>query len=100
LANLQVKCLASAQKRQFTRQDEIRARLPEDQPKEYGMRTFIPSSLTDSNEYWREGATKCFAICAQSDTPTFFLTFTMNPDWQISKLRSEALGVIPIRQYS
>jgi hypothetical protein len=81
LANLQVKFLASAQKRHFAREDEIRAQLPEDQPKEYGMRTFIPSSLTDSNEYWREVATKRFAISTPYGAPTSFLTFTMNPYW-------------------
>jgi hypothetical protein len=76
-----VKFPANAQKRHFPQEDEIRADIPDDAPKEYGMRTFIPSSLTDSNEHWQEVATKCFAISTQFGAPTFFLPFTMNPYW-------------------
>jgi hypothetical protein len=81
LANIRVKFLAQAQHRQFSREDEIRGDLGDSNLKEYGLRTFIPSSLTDSNEYWKEVATKCFTISTQFGAPTFFLTFTMNPYW-------------------
>jgi hypothetical protein len=80
-SNLRVKFLANAQEWYVAREDEIRADIPNDAPKEHGMRTFIPSPLTDSNEYWREVATKCFAISTQFGAPTVFLTFTMNPSW-------------------
>jgi hypothetical protein len=81
LSNMRVQFLAKAQRRYFAREDEIRDPIEEDRVKEYGMRTFIPSSLTDSNEYWRDVATKCFALSTQLGAPTFFLTFTMNPYW-------------------
>jgi hypothetical protein len=79
LSNLRIKFLAQAEKRYFVREDEVRA--GDVGEKEYGMRAFIPASLTDSAEYWGEVATKCFAISTQFGAPTFFLTFTMNPYW-------------------
>jgi hypothetical protein len=51
LVNLNIKFIAQAQKRYFAREDEILDQNPEGSPKEYGLRTFIPSSLTDSDEY-------------------------------------------------
>jgi hypothetical protein len=79
LSNLTIKYLAGAENRFFASEDEVRQ--DADEGKEYGLRTFVPASLTDSDEYWREVATKCFAISAQLGSPTFFLTFTMNPYW-------------------
>jgi hypothetical protein len=81
LVNLRIRFLAKAQRSYFAREDEIRGQTAEGMPKEYGMRTFIPPSLTDSDEYWRHVATKCFAISTQFGAPTFFLIFTMNPYW-------------------
>jgi hypothetical protein len=80
LININIKYLAEREK-QLAREDEIRAGDDDQNPKEYGMRTFIPPSLTDSDEYWHHVATKCFAISTQLGPPTFFLTFTMNPYW-------------------
>jgi hypothetical protein len=76
--NLSITFPAQAQRHCFAREDEIRGENFEAIPKEYGMRTFIPSSLTDSDEYWHRVATKYFALSTQLDPPTFFLTFTMN----------------------
>jgi hypothetical protein len=81
LVNLKIKFLAQAQRRCFAREDEIRGENSESAPKEYGLRTFIPPSLTDSDQYWHQVAMKCFALSTQLGAPTFFLTFTMNPYW-------------------
>jgi hypothetical protein len=51
LANLNIKFIAQAQRRYFATEDEILDRNPEGNPKEYGLRTVIPPSLTDSDEY-------------------------------------------------
>jgi hypothetical protein len=71
LINLNIKFIAQAQRRRCAREDEILDQNPEGRPKEYGLRTFIPPSLTDSDEYWRHVAPKCFAISTQSCFPTF-----------------------------
>jgi hypothetical protein len=81
LVNLNIKFITQTQRRYFAREDEILDQNPERSPKGYGLRTFIPPSLTDSDEYWGHVAPKCFAISTQLGSPTFFLTFTMNPHW-------------------
>jgi hypothetical protein len=48
LFNLNIKFIAQAQRRYFARENEILDQNPEGIPKEYGLRTFIPPSLTDS----------------------------------------------------
>jgi hypothetical protein len=78
LGNLKIKFITQAQRRYFTRENEILDQNPEGSPKEYGLRTFISPSLTYSDEYWRHVAPKCFAISTQFGSPTFLLTFTMN----------------------
>jgi hypothetical protein len=70
LFNLTIKYLAGAEKDFFAREDEVRQ--DADEGKEYGLRTFVPASLTDSNKYWMEVATKCFAISAQLGPPPSF----------------------------
>jgi hypothetical protein len=80
LINIKIKDVAEREK-ELTREDEMREGYDDQNPKEYGMRTFIPLSLTDSDEYWHHVATKRFAISTQLGPPTFFLTFTMNPYW-------------------
>jgi hypothetical protein len=72
LVNLNIRLISQAQRRYFAREDEILDQNPEGSPKEYGMRTFIPPSLTDSDEYWRHVATKCFAISIQLGSSTLF----------------------------
>jgi hypothetical protein len=72
LVNLNIKFIARAQRRYFAREDEILGQNPEGNPKEYRLRMFIPPYLTDSNEYWRHVATKCFGISTQLGSPTFF----------------------------
>jgi hypothetical protein len=81
LVNIQIKYLAQVERQCFAREDEIRNQISESNQKEYGLRTFIPPSLTDSDQYWKQVATKCFAISTQFGPPSFFLTFTMNPYW-------------------
>jgi hypothetical protein len=76
---VQTKHLAQAQRRCFARDDEIRDENSDGVPKKYGLRTFIPPSLVDSDDYWHHTAAKCFAISTQLGAPRFFLTFTMNP---------------------
>jgi hypothetical protein len=70
--NLNIKFVAQAQRRYFARGDEILDQNSEGSPKEYGLRTFIPPSLTDNDEYWRHVATKCFAISTQLGSPLLF----------------------------
>jgi hypothetical protein len=83
LVNIRIKFMVEAQKRYFAREDEIRQETVENttKDKDYGLRQFIPPSITDSDEYWHHVALKCFAISSQFGPPTFFLTFTMNPYW-------------------
>jgi hypothetical protein len=51
LVNLNRKLIAQAQRRYFAREDETMDQYPEGSPKEYGLKTPIPPSLTDSDEY-------------------------------------------------
>jgi hypothetical protein len=93
LVNLNIKFIAQAQRGYFAREDEILDQNPEGNPKEYGLRTFIPLSLTDGDEYWRHVATKCFAISTQLGSSAFFLTFTMNLHWPDYKALMQSDGV-------
>jgi hypothetical protein len=65
LANIRVTLLAQPQRGHFSLDDAIRRHSNESKLKEYGMGSVLPSSLTDSNEYWKEVATKCFVISTQ-----------------------------------
>jgi hypothetical protein len=71
LQNLGIKFLSSAQKRFLSREDEITTDSANQETKEYGLCTDIPSSLTDSDEYWRDVATKGFPISTQFASSTF-----------------------------
>jgi hypothetical protein len=71
LVNLNIKFIAQARKRYFAGEDEILNQNSEGSPKEYGLRMFIPPSITDNDKYWRHVATKCFAISTQLGSPTF-----------------------------
>jgi hypothetical protein len=71
LVNLNIKFVAQTQRQYFAKEDEILDQNPEENPKEYGFGTSIPASLTDSDEYWRRVATKCFAISTQLGSPIF-----------------------------
>jgi hypothetical protein len=93
LVNINIKFLAQSQRRHFAREDEIWVQNPEGSPKEYGLRAFIPPSLTDSDEYWSHIAPKCFAISTQLGSPTFLLTFTMNPHWPAYKALMRGDGI-------
>jgi hypothetical protein len=78
---LDIKYLAQAQRRCFAREDEIRDENSDGVPKEYILRTFIPPSLVDIDEYWHHVAAKCFVVSTQLGAPAFFLTFTTNLHW-------------------
>jgi hypothetical protein len=80
LINLNMKDLIRTQKL-LAREDELRRGEESEEPREYGLRNFIPPSVIDNDEYWRSVGTKCFAISSELGPPTFFLTFTMNPHW-------------------
>jgi hypothetical protein len=92
LVNLNIKVIAQAQRRYFAREDKILNQNPEGSPKEYGLRTFIPSSLTASDEYWRHAAVKCFAISSQLGSPTFS-HFHNEPHWPDEKALMRGDGV-------
>jgi hypothetical protein len=72
LITLNIKFITQAQKQCFAREDEILNQNPEGSPKEYGLRTFIRPSLTDTDEYWRHVATKRFAISTSWALRPFF----------------------------
>jgi hypothetical protein len=71
LVNLNIKFVAQAQRQYFTREDEILDQNPEGSPKEYGLRTFIPPSLIDNDEYWRHVAQKWFTISTPLGSSAF-----------------------------
>jgi hypothetical protein len=50
LVDLTMACLSRGQKRCFAREDAIRGESSDSSPKEYGLRTFIHPSLTDSDK--------------------------------------------------
>jgi hypothetical protein len=82
LVNMAIHWLLAAQHSYFAREDELRGiDGTEEGAKEFGLRSFIPSSLTDTDQYWHAVAEKCFALSTQIGPPTFFLTMTMNPYW-------------------
>jgi hypothetical protein len=61
--NIAVNWLLEAQRSDFAREDEMRGiDGAEDGQKEFGLSLFIPSSLTDVNQYWHNVAEKCFAL--------------------------------------
>jgi hypothetical protein len=62
LIKIKIKFLARAQGHCIAREDEIRNENSDEGPMKHGLRTFIPPSLTNSDEYWHHVATKCFAI--------------------------------------
>jgi hypothetical protein len=72
LVNLNIKVIAQAQRQYFAWADETLGQNPEGSPKEYGLRTFIPPSLTDGDEYWRHVTTQRFAISTQLGSAIFF----------------------------
>jgi hypothetical protein len=98
LVNLNIKFIAQAQRRYFARADKILDQNPEGSPKEYELRTLIPHSLTDSDEYWRHVAPKDFAVSTQLGSTTFFLTFTMNLIGRTIRHSCEAMVFLPILQ--
>jgi hypothetical protein len=98
LVNLNIKFIAQAQRRYFAMEHEILDQNPEGNPTEYGLRTVIPPSLTDSDEDWRHTATKCFAISNQLGSPTFFsLSQWTSIGLTISRL-CEAMMYLPTLQ--
>jgi hypothetical protein len=68
-----VNWLLAAQRSDLAREDEFR-RIDGDEngEKEFGLRSFIPSALTDTDQYWHAVAEKCFAISMRMGAPIFF----------------------------
>jgi hypothetical protein len=82
LVNVHVKWLLGAQATSLAREHEVRGEGNHDnQVSELGLRSFIPSSVTDTDQYWHRVKEKCFALASKLGPSTFFLTFTMNPYW-------------------
>jgi hypothetical protein len=80
--NIGVNALPAAQRSFFAREDEIGVSDGIDTAEnELGMRSFIPSSMTDTDQYWDRVAERCFEVSAQMSTRMFFLTLTMNKHW-------------------
>jgi hypothetical protein len=64
----------------LAREDEVKGEGNRDnQFNEFGFRSFVPSSMTDTDQYWHGVKEKCFALASKLRPPTFFLAFTMNP---------------------
>ena len=79
LSNIYLQYNLKCQKNFFQREDEIDH--PDDDEKEYGIKSFISPSFVDSDSYWKQAAEKCFNLSGIYGPPTFFLTITMNPYW-------------------
>jgi hypothetical protein len=58
LIDMDIKYAAQAQRRCIAREDQARDENSDGVPKEYGLRTFIPPSLIDNDEYWHHVTTK------------------------------------------
>jgi hypothetical protein len=83
LVNVARTWLLAAERSYCGREDEIRAMDGNDNlEKDFGLRSFIPSSTIDRDQYERNVAEKCFALSKQMGRLTFFLTITMKPDWR------------------
>lgn len=74
----------------FQQEDEILNNDMEE--KEYGCKTFIPPSLTDSDSYWHQASEKCFNLSCIYGPPSFFLTVSMNPYWIEAKALKRSNG--------
>jgi hypothetical protein len=61
LINLAITFPSRVQKWRFAREDEVRSENSDDNPTEHGLRTLIPRSLTDNDEFWHYITMKCFA---------------------------------------
>jgi hypothetical protein len=71
LIPLNIKYLAETE-RTLAQENERRADASDEGPKEHGMRTFIPPSLTDSDACCHDVATRCFTIPAKFEArPSF-----------------------------
>jgi hypothetical protein len=80
LVNVAKNWLWAAQRSHLAREDGIRGvDGAEDGQKEFGLKSFIPSSPTYADQCWHSVAEKCFALSTEMGPPTFFLTLTMNP---------------------
>jgi hypothetical protein len=74
LVNIFLKWMLGARRCHFAREDEIRERDGDGNGrKEYGLRSFIPASVIDRDQYWHGVAEKYFALSSQMGAPTFFL---------------------------
>jgi hypothetical protein len=76
LVNRNIKFIAQAQKQYFARENEILDQNPGGSPKEYGLRTFTPPSLTVATCHY-----KMFRYFHLVELSNFFLTLTMDPHW-------------------
>jgi hypothetical protein len=73
LVNISLKWMLGAQRCHFAREDEVREGDGDGNgEKEYGLSSFIPASVTDSDQYWHGVAEKCFPISSQMGAPTIF----------------------------
>ena len=57
---------------------------------EFGIKTFIPATLTGSPSYWNSVSKNGFYLSMILGAPTFFITMTENPHWhEIASLNTE-----------
>jgi hypothetical protein len=69
LINMHINWLFAAQRSYLAREDEIQGiDGAENGEKEFGLRSFIPSALTDTDQYWHGVAEKCFALSTRTPT--------------------------------
>jgi hypothetical protein len=73
LAEIALNWFLAAQRSYVAREDEIRGiDSAEAGQKEFGLKLFIPLSLTDMDQSWHGVAEKCFALSIQTSPPIFF----------------------------
>jgi hypothetical protein len=73
VVNIAIKWVLAAQRGFFVRQYAIqRCDEGANNAKEFGVRSLIPSAVTDGDEYWHDVAEKCLRPSGEIGAPTFF----------------------------
>ena len=68
----------------------VKGRRKKSKNQDFGIKTFIPSTLTGSPAYWNEISKHGFYLSMILGAPTFLITFTENPKWhEIEALNTE-----------
>jgi hypothetical protein len=82
--NISENWLIDAQRRFCPREDDARGfETSNTAEKGFGLRRFVPASMTNTSTCWHKATQKYFALCSQIGPSTFLLILIMNPDWAV-----------------